>query len=291
MDRLLALIRGELARPDNRRLSEIEPGSWWLTDRDDRSAAALPLADRVEWAVFSLLSTAGRLSEATLFERIGSMFTGHDQPDEGLIRACVDSYRSMASTPGHLFTAEDLPKRSQEHVALVATLTEMGHRLGMQVWIGQREQSRTVSGRRLASWLDERELRINLTAVARAPAEELELVPCIWYVRSKVAFTFELEWTGMVGEPILRRHARIPPSDRLVRFLVIVPERTELVRYKLARSPLLRQSMQAGNWHILKSNHVRALAERDRITLEDLEPLLGLDPPAERGSEQIPLFG
>jgi hypothetical protein len=49
--------------------------------------------------------------------------------------------------------------------------------------------------------------------------------------------------------------------------------------------------MQAGNWHILKSNHVRALAERERITLEDLEPLLGLDPSAERGSEQIPLFG
>ena len=27
------------------------------------------------------------------------------------------------------------------------------------------------------------------------------LVPCIWYVRSKVAFAFELEWTAMLGEP------------------------------------------------------------------------------------------
>ena len=117
------------------------------------------------------------------------------------------------------------------------------------------------------------------------------MVPCIWYIRSKAAFAFELEWTAMLGEPILRRHARIPPDDRLVRFLVIAPERTELVRYKLARSPLLRQSMEAGNWHILKSNHLRALAERDTVSLADLEPLLGLDPPVDRGAEQIPLFG
>jgi hypothetical protein len=160
----------------------------------------------------------------------------------------------------------------------------------MQVWIGVREQTRTLRGQRLANWLDDREMRVNLTSVLRAPEEEVEAVPCIWYVRSKAAFTFELEWTAMLGEPILRRHARIPPDERLVRFVVIAPERTELVRYKLARSPLLRQSMEAGNWHILKSNHLRTLAERDTVSLADLEPLLGLDPPVDRGAEQIPLF-
>jgi len=290
MDGLLALIRDELGRADNRRLREIEPGQWWLADRDDRTAAALPLADRVEWSIFSLLSTAGRLSEATLFERVGAMFTGHDQPDEGLIRACLDSYRSMASTPERLVTSEDIPKRSHEHVELVATLAELGHRMGMQVWIGVRDQTRTLRGQKLVDWLDDRELRVNLTSIARAPEEETELIPCIWYVRSKVAFMFELEWTAMLGEPILRRHARIPPDDRLVRFLVIAPERTELVRYKLARSPLLRQSMEAGNWHIIKSTHLRAFAERDTVSMADLEPLLGLDPPADRGAEQIALF-
>src|SRR4029077_17465986 len=114
--------------------------------------------------------------------------------------------------------------------------------------------------------------------------------PVIWYVRGKVAFSFELEWTAMLGEPILRRHARIPPDEKLVRFLVIPPERTELVRYKLARSPLLRQSIEAGNWHLLKSNHLRALAEKDAVSLGDLEPFVGLDPVGARGAEQIPLF-
>ena len=96
----------------------------------------------------------------------------------------------------------------------------------------------------------------------------------------------------MLGEPLLRRGALIPSADDIVRFLVVAPERTELLRYKLERSPLLRTAMEDGNWHILKSNHLRAFAARDPLTLADLEPYVGLDPAIEhRGSEQMPLFG
>ena len=70
-----------------------------------------------------------------------------------------------------------------------------------------------------------------------------------------------------------------------------MPERTELLRYKLERSPLLRTAIEEGNWHILKSNHLRAFAARETLTLADLEPYLGLDPAIEhRGGEQMPLF-
>jgi hypothetical protein len=290
LDRLLELIRTELERPDNRRLRQIEPGSWWLADKEDRAGAALPLGDRVEWSVFSLLSTAGKLSQPALFERVEAMFTGHDRPDESLIRACVDSYRSPASTPGRLTTAEDLPRRSHETSELIALLTDLGHRQGMSVWIGAREQSRSVRGVALGELLSDRELRVNLGSVIRAPEEEIEQIPCLWYVRGKVAFSFEIEWTAMLGEPLLRRHSRIPPDEKLIRFLVIAAERTELIRYKLTQSALLRQSLAGGNWHIIKSEHLRALAERDDFSLGDLEPYLGLDPPIEGHAEQMALF-
>jgi len=80
VERLLGLIRDELGRPTQRRLAEIEPGRWWLTDPDDLAGAATPLADRVEWAVFSLLSTAGPMTETAFFERIASLYSGHDLP-------------------------------------------------------------------------------------------------------------------------------------------------------------------------------------------------------------------
>ncbi|MFI5226155.1 MAG: hypothetical protein ACHQ3P_05720 [Candidatus Limnocylindrales bacterium] len=290
VETILSLIREELSRPDQRRIVEIEPGRWWLADPADVAAAALPLADRVEWAVFSLLSTAGRLSEAAFFERIAGLFTGHDLPDETLVRACLTSYRSLASTPDRLVTGDDLLRRSQEHTELLALLADEGHRLGYRVWIGEREQSRRVGRRSLADRLDERERNAYLPLISRGPAEDVEQIDCIWYVRSRGAFLFEVEWTAMLGEPFLRRHARIPTEDDIVRFMVVTPERTDLIRYKLERSPLLRGAIETGNWHFLKSNHLRAWAAREDSSVADLEPYLGLDPLVERTSEQMPLF-
>ncbi len=290
VDRLLALIRDELASPRQQRLTEIEPGRWWLADEADRATAAPPLADRVEWAVFSLLSTAGPLTESAFYERIATMFTGHDLPDEMLVRACLDSYRSAAGTPDHVVTSDDLLRRSQQHTELLAALTEGGHRLGMRVWLAEREQARRYAGGHLGDLLQDRERHAYLGSIGRA-VDALAEVDAIWYIRNKVALLFEVEWTAMLGEPLLRRHARIVSDDRLVRFLVIAPERTELVRHKLERSPLLRAALEAGDWSIIKWDHLQAFLEAETPDLADLEPLIGLDPIVERAGEQIPLFG
>jgi hypothetical protein len=289
VDGLLALIRDELGRKGHRRLSEIEPGRWWLADPADQAAAAAPLADRVEWAVYSLLSTAGPLSEASFFERIAALFSGHDLPDEALVRACLESYRSMASTADRLLTGDDLLRRTQQHAETIALLADGGHRLGMNVWIGRREQTRKLGARRLGDWLDEREHRAYLVQISRA-VDDVAEVDCIWYVRGRAAFLFEVEWTAMLGEPLLRRHARIPTDESLVRFLVVAPERTELIRHKLERSPLLREAVERDNWHVIKWNHLQAFVGRDPLDLGDLEPYLGLDPIVERSGEQMPLF-
>ena len=291
VEQLHALIRDELTRQNQRRLREIEPGRWWLADPRDEEAAQIPLADRVEWAVFSLLSTAGgTLSERAFFDRIAALFRGHDLPDEVLVRACLESYRGLASTRDRLVTADDLVGRSREHTELLALLADTGHRLGMRVWLGRREQSRRTGQAVLGDWLDVTERDVYLPLVTRAPAEALEEVDCIWYVRGRLTMLFEVEWTAMLAEPLLKRHARIPPDETLVRFLVIAPERTELVRHKLARSPLLRAAVERGNWHVLKANHLREWAAGDASTLDELEPYLGLDPTVDRTGEQLPLF-
>jgi hypothetical protein len=95
----------------------------------------------------------------------------------------------------------------------------------------------------------------------------------------------------MMGEPVLVRHARYPEDDKVVRFLVVPPERGELVKFKLARSPLLRKAIADRNWHFLKWNHLAEYAARPEATLADLEPYMGLDAAADTVGEQLPLFG
>jgi hypothetical protein len=287
---LIELIAAELRRPDNPRLAELEPGLWWLRDERDIAASALPLADRVEWAVFSLLSTSGGLSEAAFVDRMATMFRGHDTPDEALVRACLDSYRSRASTPDLLRTHDDLQARYAGHAELTGLLVEYGHRLGLRCWVGKQEQKRSFRGAPLSSLLSETERRAYLPLVSRGPLEVLESIDVIWYLRNKATFLFEVEWTAMLGDVLLRRGPTIPNVEQLVRFLVVLPERVELVRFKLERSPLLRHALERDNWHILKADHLRDLVAREGADLADLAPYLGLDAEIERGGEQLPLF-
>jgi hypothetical protein len=291
VDQLVELIRTELDRPNNRRIRQIEPGQYWLASEEDRSVAAQPIADRVEWAVFSLLSSAGRLTERAAMERTAALFRSPDMPDRALIAACLRSYSAATSTPEAIVGSDRLEERTADHDAVIAALADVGHRLGMRVWIGKRQQTRRVAGRQLSAWLDDAEREVHLPLITWAPDGELDRVDCAWYVRRQASFLFEVEWTAMLSEPILVRHARYPIDDKVVRFLVLPPERAELVKLKIARSPLLRRAIEERNWHFLKWNHLAAFSARSDPSLNDLEPYLGLDALADTDGEQLPLFG
>jgi hypothetical protein len=284
------LVREELWRDDHPALVRIGDGNapqWWLRQPE---LAESPLADRVEWATWSILSTAGKIDEAGFFDRMYRLFPGLRAPDEELVRACLGSY-AVSGELGSLGTDDDLGRRTADHSRVLATLVEYGHRLGLRTWIAAREHDRSYDGGRLVDRLADDERRVYLPLVIRAPADALGAVDAIWYVRGKLAFLFEVEWTAMVGEAVLRRGHEIPVGNQQARFLVIPAERAELLRLKMQRSPWLRSEMERQNWHVLKWQHLDTLVARAGARMEWLEPILGLDPLIERGGEQLTMFG
>jgi hypothetical protein len=287
---IATLVHEELWRDDHPTLVRIGPDDrpqWWLRSPE---LAEQPLADRVEWATWSILSTAGRIDEAGFFDRIYRLFPGLKAPDEELVRACLASYATHGER-GSLATEDDLAGRTADHARTIANLVDYGHRLGLRAWVAAREHDREVAGTALASRLADDERRVYLPLVVRAPAGALGAVDALWYLRGKMAFLFEVEWTAMVGDAVLRRGREIPVGDQQARFLVVPAERTELLRLKLQRSPWLRAEVERQNWHILKWQHLDTLLGRPGARMEWLEPVLGLDPLIERGGEQLTMFG
>ena len=287
---LMEIVMGELRRADNSRLLELEPGRWWLRDPQDVSEARQPLSDRLEWAIFGLLSTSQGMNEQQFFERIARMYRGHDAPDEELVRSILDSYRDHSATGGRLRTADELAARHREHGGIIGMLVEYGHRLGMRAWVSEHEQRRAYRDATVGDLLSEEERRAYLPLIATGDARTLETLDCMWYVRGRANFVFEVEWTGMLGEALLARGPSIQTDERLVRFLVIPDERAELVRLKLDRSPLLRRALDNDNWHILKWSNVRRLHALEEASLEAMGPMLGLDPEVEKQPEQMQMF-
>ncbi|MEX0709931.1 MAG: hypothetical protein WD116_01865 [Chloroflexota bacterium] len=284
------LLREELARDDHPsllRIGDAERPLWWLRDPE---LVESPLADRVEWATFSILTTAGRLDENGFLERVYTLFPGLEAPDEELVRACLAAY-AVVGERGALRSEEDLARRSDDHTRVIGTLVDYGHRLGLRSWVSRREHDRPYAGATLVERLREDERRAYLPLIVRAPAEPLAAIDAIWYVRGRLAFMFDVQWTAMLGEPILGRGRRIDPTEQQARFCVFPAERTELLRLKLDRSPWLRAEVARQNWHFLKWQHLEALVDREGASLEWLEPILGLDPLIERGGEQLTMFG
>jgi hypothetical protein len=287
---LASLIHEELWRDDHPtlvRIGDERRPMWWLRDPE---LAERPLADRVEWATWSILSTAGSIDEDAFFDGIYRLFPGLRAPDEELVRACLAAY-GVPGERGALATGDELAARSADHARTIATLVDYAHRLGLRAWIATREHDREHEGAPLVARLSDEERRVYLPLVVRAPAEALGAVDVIWYVRGRLAFLFEVEWTAMIGEAVLDRGRSIPTSDQQARFLVVPAERGDLLRLKLARSPWLRAEMERQNWHVLKWQHLDTLAGRPGARLEWLEPVLGLDPLIERGGEQLTMFG
>jgi hypothetical protein len=284
------LLREELWRDDHPslvRLGEPDRPVWWLRDPE---IAEAPLADRVEWATYSVLTTAGRLDEAGFLERIYALFPGLEAPDEELVRACLAAY-AVVGEKGQLRTEEQLGRRLEEHATVIGLLVDYAHRLGLRAWVSKREHERSYAGSTLFERLQDEERRVYLPLVLRAPVEALGAVDAIWYRRGRLVFLFEVEWTGMLGEAILRRGRSIPPGEQQARFLAFPAERTELVRLKLERSPWLRFEVERQNWHFLKWQHIETLVRQEGADLDRLEPVLGLDPMIERGGQQLTMFG
>ena len=287
----LEMIRKELHRADHPRLLELEEDLWWLRDPRDLAAAKPPLSERLEWGIFSLLSTSGGISREAFDERIERLYRGPEAPDEELVAATLESYRSrVPAEDGLIRTDEVLQQRFAEHGQMVGLLTEFAHRAGLRAWVSQREQRRRYGHGRIGDLLGEPERRVYLPLVAPGPQEVLEALDCIWYIRGKGAFLFDVEWQASLDEPVMKRGPRIETNDNVVRFLVVPDERTPLLRARLERSPLLRARMDRDNWHILKWSHVRRLHAGPRADLAALSPLLGLDPEIERGEDQMAMF-
>ena len=95
-------------------------------------------------------------------------------------------------------TADDLVQRARERGELLALLADLGHRLGLSVWLDIREHERAVGGRPLAERLEPGELTVRLPSIVRGPADLLVESDAIWYVRRRLTMLFTVQWTAML---------------------------------------------------------------------------------------------
>src|SRR4051812_9600278 len=104
-----------------------------------------PLDDRVEWAVWGVLSATREVDTRSLLKRTYALFRGIETPDRELIERCIASY-GVQSDEGRwrLGDVDALIARQASQAQVITDLIDAGHRLGFKVHVGRDVQRRAT---------------------------------------------------------------------------------------------------------------------------------------------------
>jgi hypothetical protein len=260
-------------------------GWWWLADPSD---AAIPVNDRAEWASYTVLSTTALPTSQAVGRVVYALFPGLLTPEPGLLEACLQSYAAPVS-PIHwqLRPADALAQRSHDHTEMLVLLTNLGHKLGYRVWIGRADTRQREHGPMLTRLLSLAEKLAAVENILPGATERSQLIDIIWYQNRRASHIFEVEWTVMLSESILHRAS---VGGDLKRYLVVPPERENLVNAKLDRMPLLRHQWTQGGWDVIRFDMLRQVARLEEPVLQDLERAGGWKHEAEAEGLQLTLL-
>jgi hypothetical protein len=256
---------------------------------------ATPLGDRVEWAVWGLLSSAREVDTRSLLRRVYALFRGIETPDRELIERCVAAYATQTDEGRwRLLDQDGLVARQASQAQVLAELIDAGHRLGFKVHVGRDVERRAVPSshalrdvRVLADLVSDAERATGASRFVRGASEALDFVDCVWYDRGRMVFLWQVDWTARIHRSIVALGEAIPDDDRVFRFLAVADERTGLVHEKLRRSPALAEIVRRRGWRFVKWDPLRRWLKDAQTGLDGLEPVLGLEPAVEQSGQQL----
>jgi len=253
-----------------------------------------PLDDRVEWAVWGLLSSARDVETRALLRRSYGLFRGIETPDRELVERCIAAYGRQGDDGRWRLRDEDgLVRRQADQTLLAAQLVDVGRRLGFKVHVGRDLERRALPagladrGAVLADLLTEAERAARVAQLTRQTADALEYVDVLWHDRGRMVFCWQLEWTARLHRSVAGIGESIPDEDRVFRFLAIADERRPLAEVKLRRSPALADLVRRRAWRFVKWGPLRSWATRPEAGLDGLEAVLGLEPAVEQMGQQL----
>jgi len=260
---------------------------WWFKDPSSVSYLGfVTLADRVETAIIDVLRRKVKISFDDVLQEIFIKFPNALTPETQNIKDVLEEY-ATPTKDGYWMLKPIVKVRESEHSKMIYYLALLGRKIGLDVWIGQKEQGETYNKQKLFS------LVTNKDPVWRfLPTHHLDRIKqidVIWHHEGRVRFEFEVENTTAITEAIVRG-SNIP--DERVKRLIVIPDERESMLFRKMKEPMLNENIIKNNWKFLFYTDIKNFFEKNKkskkIKLDDFEKLFKL--PKEARPIQNSLF-
>jgi hypothetical protein len=228
-----------------------EGPAWWFKDEGEAlRTLRVPLTERVERAVLSILGGQGAVEFTEALDKVYIDFPNSLTPDSTSVMAVLKEY---AEPSGGLWK---LAKREHEvesqHSQMVWHLGEIGQRLGFGVLIGRRESGEQYSGVQLGSLTTGEP---DWSGYDEWAVDALRQVDCIWHRDRRIEWAFEVEHTTQFTEAMIRSQCL---ED--VKRLFVVPDHRQAYILRRLSNQLFSELIKRQGWRFMTYERLSRLA-------------------------------
>lgn len=230
---------------------------WFINPRDHIKYPDRLLTDRVEDSIAQLLR---RKTSVSLDDVLGYIFQRYPNgltPDIKSIDKILKKYATQSGGKW-LYRHLELDAEYTKHTEMLYFLSEIGHKLGYQVFVGKREQPEKFNNKKLSDFADVQEL--GFLAMDKDKTDRVSMIDMLWLKDGKIEFIIEVENTTKFTSGIQRAsnvEANIPK-------LMVIPDHRKNEFLKIG-DKLFTENFKGYNWKYLFYSDVENLKQSRKI--------------------------
>jgi len=240
---------------------------WWFKNPADYiKYPDKKLTDRVEETVASLLR---RKVSVTLDEVLGEIFVKYPNGLTPDIKSVDQILKKFANKSGGkwVYRGGETEKDFTDHTEMLYFLSEIGKKMGFEIYIGKREQPENYNGKKLLEYADITKLdKLNFDQDKKA---RIEMIDMVWIKNDKVEFAIEVENSTNFTSGI----QRASNLDIGISKLMVLPNKRK-AEFLGIKDPLFVESFKKYNWGYLFYDDIIKLKSLRNIDAENIKTFL-----------------
>ncbi|MDO8676353.1 MAG: DNA adenine methylase [Candidatus Azambacteria bacterium] len=240
---------------------------WWFKNPADYiKYPDKKLTDRVEETITALLR---RKVSVTLDEVLGEIFVKYPNGLTPDIKSVDQILKKFANKSGGkwIYKGGETEKDFTDHTEMLYFLSEIGKKIGYEVYIGKREQPENYNGKKLSEYADITKLdKLNFDQDKKA---RIEMIDMVWIKNDKVEFAIEVENSTNFTSGI----QRASNLDIGISKLMVLPNKRK-TEFLSIKDPLFVESFKKYNWGYLFYDDILKLKSLRNIDIENIKTFL-----------------
>lgn len=224
------------------------------------------LTDRVEETITAFLR---RKVSVTLDEVLGEIFVKYPNGLTPDIRSVDQILKKFANKSGGkwIYKGGETEKDFTDHTEMLYFLSEIGKKMGYEIYIGKREQPENYNGKKLSEYADISKLdKLNFDHDKKA---RVEMIDMVWINKNNIEYAIEVENSTNFTSGI----QRASNLDTLINKIMVLPNKRK-TEFLSIRDPLFIDNFKKYNWGYLFYDDILKLKSLRNISKENIKTFL-----------------